>query len=417
MMQQLFEQALGIDSPWFINDLTFDSVAKRLDISIDFERGSKFSYKEDGVTLTNLPVHDTVKKTWRHLNFFEHECYLTARVPRIKTESNKVRLIKTPWEGECPGFTLLFEVMLLQLCREMPVNAVALFSKVDDNKLWRLLNLYVVKARELEDFSNVSKVGVDETSKKKNHDYISLFVDLEKRKTLFITEGKDSSTVDDFVQDLKAHGGAAENITDVSCDMSPAFIKGVKEKLPKSKITFDKFHIIKLLKDAVGKVRRAESIENNLLKGTKIIFDKNRGNMTEKQLVYLQEKLELKSLRLKTVRAFHLCEAFQEIYKSETEQEFEQKLKSWYSWAIRSRLVPMKDVAKTIKKHWGGIIRWYQSRINNGILEGLNSLIQSAKSKARGFKTFKNFKTISYLLTADLDITKVNKLYKPIRQN
>ncbi len=416
MMQQLFEQALAIESPWFIDEVTFDQSAKRLDISIDFKRGSKFSCQTvEGDVKENLPVHDTVRKTWRHLNFFEHECYLTARVPRVRLESNKVKLVKTPWEGKCPGFTLLFEVMLLQLCREMPVNAVSKFSNVDDNKLWRMLDFYVSRARELEDFSEVAKVGVDETSKKKNHDYISLFVDLEKRKTIFITEGKDSSTVKDFVVDLAEHGGCAENITDVSCDMSPAFIKGIGEQLPNSKITFDKFHIVKMMKEAVGKVRRAESIENSLLKGTKRLFDRNRENMTEKQLIYLQEKLELKSLRLKTVRAFHLCEAFQEIYKSESGHEFEKKLKAWYSWAVRSRLEPMKEVAKTVKKHWNGIVQWYQSRINNGILEGLNSLIQSAKSKARGFSTFKNFKSMAYLLTAGLDISKVNKLYAPIR--
>lgn len=416
MMRQLFEQALGISSPWFISDVDFDSSEKRLTLCIDFTKGSKFDYlSESGENLCSLSVHDTVRKSWRHLNFFEHECYLNVRVPRVTTPDGKVKLVKVPWEGKCPGFTQLFEVMLLQLCREMPVNAVSLFTKVDDNKLWRMLNLYVKEARLFEDYSEVTQVGVDETSMKKNHDYISLFVDLKNRKTIFITEGKDSQTVTDFVKDLEGHGGNRENIKDVSCDMSPAFIKGVRDNLPNGLITFDKFHIIKLINEAVGKVRRAESIENSLLKGTKRIFDKNRKNMTVKQLKHLEEKLELKSLRLKTVRAFHLRETFQEIYKSEDEHEFTDKLRKWYSWAIRSRLNPMKEVAKTIKNHWQGIVRWYHSRINNGILEGLNSLIQSAKSKARGFKTFENFRTISYLITADLKLSKVNSFYTALR--
>ncbi len=416
MMQQLFEQALGICSPWFISDVNFDRSQKRLDISINFTKGHKFDYDlESGVKICNLPVHDTVRKSWRHLNFFEHECYLNVRVPRIITPDGKVKLVKVPWEGKCPGFTLLFEVMLLQLCREMPVNAVSLFTKVDDNKLWRMLNYYVEEAREFEDFSEVTQIGMDETSMKKNHDYITLFVDLKKRKTMYITEGKDSKTVEDFVKDFKEHGGDNENIKDVSCDMSPAFIKGIKKNIPNGRITFDKFHIIKLINEAVGKVRRAESIENTLLKGTKRIFDKNRTNMTVKQLKLLEEKLELKGLRLKTVRAFHLREAFQEIYKSEDEHEFTDRLTKWYNWAIRSRLTPIKEVAKTIKNHWKGVVSWYHSRINNGILEGLNSLIQSAKSKARGFKTFENFRTISYLLTADLNLSRVNSFYSPLR--
>ena len=97
--------------------------------------------------------------------------------------------------------------------------------------------------------------------------------------------------------------------------MSPAFIKGIAENLPNAKITFDKFHLMKVLNGALSDVRKAEAIENTLLKGTKNIFDKNRENMTDKQLEHLQSKLELKGLRLKTVRAFHLRESFQEILK------------------------------------------------------------------------------------------------------
>jgi transposase len=297
----------------------------------------------------------------------------------------------------------------------MPVNAVSLLTGVDDNKLWRLLGFYVDEKRKTEDFSEVTLFGFDETSKKKRYDYVTLFVDYKTRKTIFVTEGKGSETVAEFVDDLVQHQGKAENITDISSDMSPAFIKGVKDNFPNAQLTFDKFHVIKLINDAVSKVRKAESKENNLLKNTKGIFDRNRENMSITQLKKLESKLELKGLKLKTVRAFHLRESFQEIYKSETKGEFIDNLNKWYKWAIRSKLEPMLKVARTIKKRRVGIENWFESRINNGLLEGINSVIQSAKSKARGFKTFKNFKTIIYLLTADLDFSKVNNAYRPLR--
>lgn len=414
-MQQLFEQALGVKSPWFIKDIDFDLSEKRLNIHIDFKPGTNFEYisEEDGIS-GKFPAYDTKTKTWKHLNFFEHECYLHCRVPRVNPEDGKYRTIKTPWEGKSLGFTLLLEALLLQLCTEMPVNAVSRLTKIDDNKIWRMLDAYVKEARSHEDFSDVTSVGMDETSKRKKHDYVTLFVDLKKRKTIFVTEGKDNTTVDDFVSDLKEHGGAPDNITDLSCDMSPAFIKGARKYLPKAKVTYDKFHIIKIINEAVSEVRKSESSENELLKGTRNIFQKNRANMSEKQLEYLQHKLELKGLRLKTVRAFHLRESFQEIYKAESKDEFINKLEHWYSWARRSRLKPMKEAAETIKNHWNGVVQWFDSRINNGILEGLNSIIQSAKSKARGFRTFRNFKIIIYLVTASLDFTKVNKLYEKL---
>ena len=414
-MKELFEKALGIHKPWLIDDVKFDIKKRRLDIHINFEIGSKFEYLSEEENISGVfGVYDTIEKTWRHLNFFEHECYLNCRVPRVKPEDGKIRQIDVPWAGKSNGFTLLFEALLMQLCCEMPVNAVSRLTNADDNKLWRMLQRYIEEARKHEDFSNVTKIGLDETSKKKHHDYVTLFVDLEQRKTVYVTEGKDHTAVERFTEDLEAHKGKKENITDVSCDMSPAFIKGINKNLKNAKITFDKFHLVKIINSAVADVRKSESKENEILKGTRNIFNKNRENMTMAQLKYLNEKLELKGLRLKTVRAFHLRESFQEIYQSETKNEFISRLNKWYSWATHCRLEPMKEAARTIKEHWDGVIRWYDSRINNGILEGLNSLIQSAKSKARGFKTFKNFMVVIYLVTGDLDFTKVNSHYQPL---
>lgn len=415
MLKQVFEEALGIRDPWFIEAVNFDADKRRLDIHIDFPPGAKFEYISEEEDISGeFGVYDTVEKTWRHLNFFQYECYLHCRVPRVKPEDNKIRQVKVPWAGKSPGFTLLFEALLMQLCCEMPVNAVSRLTGADDNKIWRMLDVYVETARKYESFADVTRIGLDETSKSKHHDYVTLFVDLEARKTVFVTEGKDNTTIEKFCDDFKKHGGDPEKITDVSCDMSPAFIKGTTENLLNAAITFDKFHLMKIINGAVGDVRKSESKENQLLKGTKNIFDKNRSNMTVRQLEHLEHKLELKGLRLKTVRAYHIREAFQEIYKADSREEFIQRLEKWYSWARRCRLKPMKEAAKTIKEHWEGVVQWYDSRINNGILEGLNSLIQSAKSKSRGFKTFRNFKIVIYLVTADLDFTKVNSNYQPL---
>jgi len=112
-------------------------------------------------------------------------------------------------------------------------------------------------------------------------------------------------------------------------------------------------------------------------------------------------------LNLKTMRAYHIRENFQEIYKEETKKGFEKSLKRWYFWATHSRIEEIKEAAQTIKRHWSGVLRWYDSRINNGILEGLNSLVQAAKAKARGYRTFKNLRTIIYMLTGKLDYSKV----------
>jgi len=406
--QELFELALNITSPWIISSVDFDVEKQKLDIHIDFERGSEFEYTHEDGTIEKGKAYDTVKKTWRHLNFFQHECYLHARVPRVKREDNSIRMIQTPWQGKMNGFTLLFEALLLQLCTAMPVLKVSQIAGVSDDKLWDMLERYVDEAVDQMDLSDLSMLGLDETSKAKHHDYITLFVNLLTRKVVYITEGKDSKTIDDFVDFLTTHGGQSEHITDVSSDMSKAFIKGVKDNLPNAQITFDKFHIMKIINDAVNRVRIQEVKEQDVLKKTKFIFLKNNDNLTPKQLSILQE-LKMSKINLKTIRAMHIRENFQEIYNSDSFEEFQIKLQKWYFWATHSRLEPIKEVAYTIKRHWDGVLGWWHSQINNGILEGLNSIIQAAKSKARGYKLAKNFKIIAYLLTGDIDLNSLNR--------
>jgi transposase len=263
-------------------------------------------------------------------------------------------------------------------------------------------------AREHEDFSDMTVVGMDETSRAKGHDYVTLFVDLKKRRATFVAEGKDHKTVEAFADDLKAHKGNPGNISNVSCDMSPAFIKGVSETLPKAKITFDKFHIMKLINEAVDQVRREEAATQPLLKKTRYIFLKNERNLTKGQREILEE-LQLSKLRIKSVRALRIRESFQDIYQAEDEDAFSLLLNKWYFWATHSRLEPIIKVARTIKAHWNGILVWKRSRINNGILEGLNSVVQAAKAKARGFSTFKNFRIIIFLTTGKLKFNLVNQ--------
>lgn len=416
MTAELFQLALNINTPWFISDIKFNLESKRLDVYIDFKKGSTFEYNDlenNGEIISNLKAYDTKEKSWRHLNFFEHECYLNARVPRVKLPNGKTKLIKTPWEGLSNGFTLLFEALLLQLSQAMPINKVAQITNISDDKLWNMLDKYISNIREYENFKDVDAIGVDETSRAKGHEYITLFVDLLKRRTIFITEGKDNTTVKRFKEDFKEHNGDIDNIKNVSCDMSPAFIKGVAENLPNAEITFDKFHILKIINEAVDSVRKEEVSSNNVLKGTKYIWLKNYNNLTQKQKEQLDE-LSMSNMNIKTMRAYNIRLSFQEIYQANTKEEFVEYLNKWYFWATHSRLNPIIKAAQTIKRHWDGIVKWHESKINNGILEGLNSVIQAAKSKARGYKTFKNYRIIVYLLTGKLDFSLINNKFSKI---
>ena len=325
-MEDLFQTALGITAPWYIESLKFNVEQSRLDIFINFQRGATFKdNEEDDPSGKEYKAYDTVKKQWRHMNFFQHECYLHARVPRIKRDDGKVRLIPPPWSGKLSGFTLLFEAFLIQMCRSMPVHHVGKLTNTSDYRLWTLLELYVNAARFDEDYSNLHTVGMDETSAAKGHDYITLFVDLEEKKTVFVTDGKGSETVKEFVADLQEHNGKPEQVKQVSCDMSPAFIKGVREELTEAEITFDKFHIIKIINEAVDSVRREEAKTNPLLKGARYALLKNENNLTAKQKA-TRDSLSLPSLNLKSIRAMQIRETFQQLYTATSKEDFAVKI-------------------------------------------------------------------------------------------
>ena len=400
VIESLFSKALKLGSPWEISKIEFKEQEGRINVFIDFPKGSVFWCPKCG---KEVKAYDTAEKHWRHLNFFQYACYLVVRAPRTDCKDDGILQVEVPWARDSADFTLLFESFAMTLCREMPVNKVSQIIGVDDNKLWRMMSYYT----ELEDYSEVSKIGVDETSKRKGHDYVSLFVDLDGKRTIFVAEGKGAETVSAFKQDFMGHGGRPDDITDASIDMSPAFIKGIGENFPQAEITFDKFHVLKIINQAVDEVRKAEVKEQEILRGQKYLFLKNRNNLTKAQEKSLKAIESLPRLNLKTVRAYHIRENFQDIYLEKTPEDFERSLKKWYFWATHCRIEAMKEAAKTIKRHWSGVLRWFASKVSNGILEGLNSLVQAAKAKARGYKTFKNLKTIIYMLTGKLDYTKV----------
>jgi transposase len=415
MYQELFTQALHIEEPWYIEEINFSNDNRRLDVNVNFKTGSKFNYTDSKTAVSGkYPVHDTVRKSWQHLNFFEHTCYINARVPRIKTDSGKVRLISTPWEGLNSGFTQLFEALILQLASSMSVNELSRLTGISNYRLWNLIKVYVDSTLDKADYASVEAVGVDETSAKKGHNYLTLFVDLKTRKVIFITQGKSHDTVGRFFCDLVDHNGTPSKIKHVCCDMSPAFIKGISENFKSASITFDKFHVIKLINDAVDQVRREEAKSETILKKKRYALLKNQCNLTLREKRQIED-LELSKINLKSMRAYRIRNSFQMIYQTKTVEDFTLLLNKWYFWATHSRLKPIIKVAKTIKRHWDGIVNWVESKINNGILEGLNSIVQTAKNQARGFRTFEYFRLIIFLKLGKLDFNSLNQFYKPTR--
>lgn len=394
---KIFSLMAGIEKPWILEKVEVDE-NKDLHMYVKYKRGEKFKCNKCEEI---CPVHDTIEKTWRHLNCFEHKTYIHCKVSRIKCEKHGVHLVEVPWSKANTGFTLLFEEFVMQLAKKMSVHAISKILDESDGRLWRIVHRYAKEYVENLEFSKVTKIGLDETSRK-GHEYITVFIDLDTSKVLYIADGKKATTIEEFKEFFVAHNGKAENITDITCDMSMGFTAGIKKAFKNSKIVYDKFHVMKVINEAVDKVRKSEVKEQPMLKQTRYIWLKNKNNLKEKQKETLQK---MSKMNLKTGKAYRLKIAFQDIYNMNYTKEIaEGEFKEWMQWAVRSKLPEFKSAAKTIGSKLVGILNYFENKLTNAVLEGINSMIQSIKSRARGYKKIENFKAMIYLMNSEHSI-------------
>ncbi|HEY4229299.1 MAG TPA: ISL3 family transposase [Thermoanaerobaculia bacterium] len=409
---QLFEAALGLTPPWKIEKVTFDPKAEgggAVEIRLTFPRGAKFPCP--GCQAPSS-VHDTHEQRWRHLNFFQYRAYIVAPIPRTDCPEHGVKTFSgVSWAREGSGFTLLFEALVMLVAREMPVAALARMTGEHDTRLWRLIQAHVEDARERVDMKDVRELVVDETSRARGHDYVSLFVEpgKEEARVLFVADGRTHDTFKTFCSDLRAHGGEPGKIRDVCMDMSEAFQKGAAENLPGAKVTFDRFHVMKLVGEAVDEVRRLERAEQPALKGTRYTWLKNPGDLTGSQFAGL---IRLSELNLKTTKAYQMRLNVQEAWTRRDAATARRLLKEWCGWVaraarpakgtVRSGLEPMARVARTIREHLRGILNYFRRRLTSGVIEGINSMAQAARARARGYRSAETFKAMIYLIAGRL---------------
>ncbi len=404
MLHELFAQALGIPDPWFVENVEFDKDQGKLSIRVDFRRGARFAHQNhDGLH----PVHDTKTKRFRHLNFFQFECELVARVPRVRLPNGKVALVSPPWAGKLSGFSLLFEALILAMCQDMTFAAVARLAGLSQHQTQAISNRYVELATETDDQADVRAVAIDETSRARGHNYVTVVADARKRRVIFVGEGRAADSVDRFARSLEAHGGDPEAVEVASIDMSPAYMKGVAEHLPNAQITFDKFHVIAHASKALDQTRRIEQRANPQLKGMRWALLKNPERLGPEQRAQLNA-LIAQAPGKRTARAWMYREQLRNILNRKQVNVVRAMLRQWCANVNRSKVEPMKAVARMIRKHLEGIVAWARTRQTNGFIEALNGLFQAAKRKARGYGTFQTIRTVFFLIAGKLDFSKLN---------
>lgn len=404
----LFDKAMWIQNPRFVKNSEFSNSENlgiwwELHIYIDFHKWAEFEYE-----WKKYKAYDTKKKVYRHLNFFQHKTFLHIRTPRVKT-SNWIRQVVAPMVRKWSWFTLLMEAYILQLVKfDMAVKNIWELIWVNDTKIWEILKTYSIKGRENIDMSEVKRIWVDETSKKKWHNYISPIVDMDEKDILHIAEWKKSDVLLQFAKDLFKHWWDSENITEVSMDLWPAFKKWADTYFWKAEVVYDKFHVIQLVNKTVDDIRKRVATWDKSLKKTKLLFLMNEDKLKDKQKTRLKEILKDK---IEIAEAYSIRELVQDVYKnssiySEADLEFNTLLEIMEECEIKE----IKKLTKSLKKHKKWILNFRNNWTTNAILEWMNSKIQTIKKVARWFRNIEYFKSIIYIRLWRLNLSCINHL-------
>jgi transposase len=414
--EKAFERLLGLNECWEVRAAEFETEPSERFVLFTGETEKLWpSLKCPACGHEKIVCHDHVEaRVWRHLDAFGKRTEIVCGPPRGRcSQCRQVWRIPVPWEGEGKHFTRDFEAFALTLMREMPMSRAEEILGEHDTRLWRMLFAHVAKAYAALDLSELVHVGVDEMSSRKGHHYLTVFADLVKRRVVFATEGKDHTTFGAFVEELARHDGHPKSITAVAMDMSKAYQKGAREELGNAAIVFDPFHVSALVSQAVDEVRRKEAQSEHAetkaaLKKSLYLFRKNPENLSEKEQSRLDE-LDLKHLA--TGQAYMMRLELRDIYqRTKTEERARYRLESWINW-VRAKcekfgecLKPMAKVAKSIEKHFEGILAHWKGGLSTAFLEGLNSVFSAVKRKARGYKSSVYMITMLYFVAGKLNI-------------
>ncbi len=406
MLARLFERSMGLGPEWEVSDVWFEAkgdAPDELHIRVAHVRGQAVECPECG---RRCGVYDTRERTWRHLDIWQYETIVHCAVPRADCPEHGVHTVRMPWEVRPNShFTALSGAQVLAMAISgLTAVQIASAMRMSDGAVWRMLGRAVAEARDAADYSDVRRVGIGDTACRRGQSYITTMVDLDGRRAVAVTEGRDKGAPERLADELEAHGGDRDAMREVTRDMSEAYAIGCAGAFRKAIQTIDRFHVMQLAAKATDRVRcrEAKSSEEKrrLLRGTKYCWLKRPENLTARQAAL---KGSLMGEHLLTARACAMTEALRAVYACPGRESAGRELDRVVSWIMHSNVPEMKAVARTVRKRREGIPSWFSRNATNAILEGLNSVIQSIKRAARGFRNVEYFKTMIFLRLGRLD--------------
>lgn len=402
--KELYKQILGIESPWEVTEVELCVEANEVKVYVEHTADQQTICPHCG---TNCPGYDKRPRSWRHLDTCQFKTLLVADVPRVNCPAHGVVTVKVPWAEPGSNFTALYEALVIDWLKEASIQAVSRRLSLSWNAIDGIMQRAVKRGLARRKNQVPKHIGVDETAFCKGHDYVTVVTEQgDTSRVLHVAEERKTSSLESYYNTLTDEDKVG--IESIAMDMWPAYIKATLDNIPsaREKIAFDKFHVAKYLGDAVDKVRKQEhktlmrdGYED--LKGTKYDWLTCLRNLNRKR------QCEFKVLRestLKTARAWAIKDLAMKLWCYVSRTWAEKGWVQWYAWAIRSRLEPIKKVAKMIKAHLWGILNAIILNVTNGTSESINSRIKMIKIRSRGFRNKARFINAIYFHLGGLEL-------------
>ncbi len=399
--RQLYEKILGLSAPWSVEDVELNTTQQEVVVRLA-SSADALVCPECGKA---CPGYDAKERRWRHLDTCQMTTTLVAKVPRVSCAEHGVRQVVVPWAEGRSRFTALFESLAISWLKVATIKSVAEHLRLSWDEADGIMQRAVRRGLARKTKRLPTAIGVDETSYQKRHKYVTIVNDLGGGVE-YVADGRGEEVLAAFYRQFDEEERASVRV--VAMDMHAPYISATRKHIPgaDSKIAFDKFHVAKHLGDAVDSVRREEHASlqragDDRLKHTRYLWLANPTEMSADKFATLEQ---IKSGVVRTGRAWTLKEAAMEIWSIRRPRAARAALTAWYNWSIRSKLEPMKKVARMIKGHIDGIVVAMVQRVSNAKAEGTNAVIQRIKYAARGFRNRQRFHNAIYFHCGNLDL-------------
>jgi len=401
---QLYQQILGLVEPWRVESVTLKAKEREIEVRVGF-----------GDTLWGCPdcqvrmqIHDHEERRWRHLDSCQFKTVIVSRVPIVRCPEHGSQTVAVPWAEKYSRFSRLFERLAIDVMLECSISGACELLRISWDEADGIKQRAVQRGLARKAPAVMPRLCVDEKGMGHGQNYLTIVAQVEADRTTvqYVGQERRQESLDAFWESLTAEQLAG--VEAVAMDLWEPYVQSTLAHVPgaASKIVHDPFHLVKYMNAAVNEVRQSEHRRlqaqgDDILKHTRQLWLYGMENVPVRHADRFDE---IKELNLQTSRAWAIKEVFRGFWLCDGVKAAKKYFGEWYSWAIRSRLKPVKKVARMCQTHLGNILTFFVHRLTNGPIEGLNNKIQGLIKKAYGYRNKERFKTDIFFHLGGLDL-------------